>query len=357
MPLGKLTLHPGVDVIETPTLNEAQLSASMLIRFYKGLVQKRGGWIARTASITTNVINALKGWADLASNPWLGLGPDRPGGPNLFALRADGTVLDITPSPAPASPVYWSFDNYGQVLIAAPYQDQIYVWTPPTPPAVAIGGSSPTINHTILVVPQVQILLSLGSEIGGVFNGLLLRWSDAGDYTSWTPTATNQAGSYVIPQGSYIVGGLASGLAVLIWTDVGVTAMTYQGLPFVFGFQPIATGCGLFGPRAFGVIGTYILWLAVTLIPGAGPITLTPSGFFRMTLGATPPIPMECPVWDIFVANANFGEGFRLFVAVTEQFNEFELFFPLLTTSSFYRAGVIEWGSIKSQHTRQCLGL
>ena len=186
----------------------------------------------------------------------------------------------------------------------------------------------------------------LGQRLVVSPTGLLLRWSDAGDYTSWTPTATNQAGSYVIPQGSYIVGGLASGLAVLIWTDVGVTAMTYQGLPFVFVFpagrhwlRPVWSSCIRRdrNPISYGLLGQQTR---------AGPNTQTPIGFFRMTLGATPPIPMECPVWDIFVANANFCEGFRLFIAVTEQFNEFELFFPLLTTSSFYRAGVIEWPPI-----------
>ena len=346
MPFGTLKLKAGVDVIETPTYDAAQLTASMLIRFYKGLPQKRGGWIARTMVALLGKCNALHGWADLGVSTWLGIGTDHVSGSSLEVMNSVGVLTDITPTPAPVFPGVWSLDNFGQVLLAAPFESEIFSWTPGDPAAVAVGGSSPHNSGSILVMPQVQIVLSLSSETGTVFNPLLVRWCDAGDYTSWTPTATNQAGSYVIPQGSFIVGGIASGLNVLVWTDVGVTGMTYQGLPFVFGFQPIATGCGLFGRRSVGVIGTRVMWLAGT--SGIDPDNdSTPIGFFQMTLGATPPAPMECDVWDIFTANAEIADTDRFFMAVTEPFNEFELFFPLSHSSPFYVASSVEWGSIK----------
>lgn len=339
MPIGKLLLKPGVDVIETPTLNAAQLTTSMLIRFYKGLPQKRGGWVQRSATTFTGRASELHGWADLLGGAYLAVGA----GSKLY-VNTTTVLTDITPSPTPVSGL-WSEDNYGQVLIACPQSQKIYKWAPGDPAATAIGGSSPTDNNVILVVPQVQILLALGTETGGVFNPLLLRWSDAGDYTDFTPTATNQAGSYVIPQGSYIVGGLASGLTVLIWTDIGVTAMTYQGLPFIFGFQPIATGCGLFGRRTKGVIGTKVVWLAGQ--SSTGQTHTAPIGFFQMTLGATAPQLMECDVWDVMFANADFTLPGVFFMAVTEEFGEFELFFPLKTSSPFYVANSVEFGSIK----------
>lgn len=343
MPLGKLLLKPGVDVIETPTLNAAQLSQSMLIRFYKGLVQKRGGWAQRSSTVITGAVSELHGWSDLMGLAYLAAGAAA-GTVSLFINDDIGNITDITPTSPPGAAV-WSLDNFGQVLIANPEGQGIYEWTPGDPLATAVGGSSPTQNTSIISIPQVQIVAALGSEVGGVFNPLLIRWSDAGDYTSWTPTSTNQAGSYVVPQGSSLVGGLATGLTTLLWTDVGIGAMTYQGLPFVFGFQPLATGCGLFGRRAKGVIGNRVIWLAGEGKPGRP--TQRPIGFFQMSLGQTAPTPMECDVWDIMYANANFGLNELFFMAVTEAFNEFELFFPLLSTSPYYVVNSVQWGSIK----------
>lgn len=339
MPFGTLKMKPGVDVIETPTLNAAQLTTSMLIRFYKGLPQKRGGWVARSLIPISSGVSELHGWSDLAGAAHLGIGV----GNQLLENNSAGVTADITPTPPPFI-AFWSLDNFGEVLIANNNNALIYAWTPGTPAAIVIPGA-PTKTVSILVVPQVQMVLALGTEAGSVFNPTLLRWSDAGDYTSWTPTATNQAGSYVIPQGSAIIGGLAFGLNVLIWTDIGLTSMIYQGLPFVFGFQPIATGCGLFGRRTFGAMGTRVMWLAGH--GTAGEPNHFPTGFYEMVVGSTAPQPLECDVWDIFVENAEVSLPGVLFMAVTELFNEFELFFPLKATSPFYVAGSVLWGSIK----------
>jgi hypothetical protein len=73
----------------------------------------------------------------------------------------------------------------------------------------------------------------------------------------------------------------------------------------------------------------------------------SPIGFFQMVLGASAPQPLECDVWDILLANADFSLPEIFFMAVTEHFNEFELFFPIVTTSPFYVADSVEIGSIK----------
>ena len=347
MPFGTLKLKPGVDVIETPTLNAAQLTESMCIRFYKGLPQKRGGWAHRSNIHFAGRANELHGFSNFSFVSFLAVGTSTPAvQTNLYISDVSGGLTDITPSPAPPPGRQWSVDNFGEILVALVVNQKIYTWTPTDPAAVPMGGSSPTRSSSILVVPQVEMVAALGSETGGIFNPLLVRWCDAGNYLDWTPTATNQAGSYVIPQGSYIVGGYASGLTVLIWTDIGVTAMTYQGLPFVFGFQPLATGCGLFGRRTKAVIGTRVMWLAGK--GGAfGEPTAAPIGFFQMSLGATAPQPMECDVWDIFFDNAWFANPGAFFMGVTEEFSEFELFFPLSPSSPFFVPNSVEFGSIK----------
>ena len=74
-----LKLIPGVDVIKTPTLNEAALSSTNLVRFMPdrnnlGLVQKLGGWVAYFNSAYSSTIRALKGWADLNAVNHLAVG-------------------------------------------------------------------------------------------------------------------------------------------------------------------------------------------------------------------------------------------------------------------------------------------
>ena len=58
-----LRLIPGVDVIKTPTLNEAALSSTNLVRFMPdrnnlGLVQKMGGWVTYFTSAYSSPIRA-----------------------------------------------------------------------------------------------------------------------------------------------------------------------------------------------------------------------------------------------------------------------------------------------------------
>ena len=520
MPTAIVRLKPGVDVEESPTLNAAQITAANLIRYYAGLVQKRGGWQEMTATPLIGTCSGLHGWGDKLGDPYLAAGTEQ----RLEVLEG-GILFDITPlvhtsnvavsfttvistptvtitdatynpavgdwvyiptqvsvggliifgyyqvqtvpsgttytitaaSNATASvaaggavPVYdtlngfptvtvtlnghglldgetfealvsttvatvvifgayaitridansftitassnanatttagenggnvrleyllptgfaedtaltgwgigdfgagdwglssgaqatspmrqWALDNFGEDLIASPTNGKIYYWVPPDPtPAVVVDASAPIYNAWVFVMNQVQIIIAIGSEVGGTQEPLLIRWCDAGDFTAWTPTSTNQAGSFTVSQGSRLIGGLAVGLGAFIWSDVGVTQMTYQGLPFVFGIRPIATGCGLMGPRARAVSGSTIMWLSS-------------HGFFLMDIGGGTPSAIECSVWDILVNNWDLGQPGQFVLGANDLTNEFELFFPLATTSEFYVAASVTRGSVK----------
>lgn len=229
----------------------------------------------------------------------------------------------------------WALDNFGQDLIASPTGGKIYFWVPPTEtPATIVNASAPIYNNWVLVLSQARIVMALGSEVGGTQEPLLIRWSDAGDFTAWTPTSTNQAGSYTVAQGSRVVGGLALGLGAFIWTDVGILQASYQNLPFIIRFNPIATGCGLMGPRARAVSGSTIMWLSN-------------HGFFLMDIGGGTPAAIECSVWDVLVNNWNLEQPGQFVLGANDLTNEFELFFPLSTSSASYVAGQVTYGSIK----------
>lgn len=229
----------------------------------------------------------------------------------------------------------WSLDNFGQVLIASPSNGGIYQWTPPNiSPAAVVSSTAPLYNEAVFVLSQAQIVVALGAEVFGVQQPLLIRWSDAGDYTDWTPTVDNEAGSFTIPYGNKLVGGLAAGLTAILWTDDSVYAMTYQGLPFVFGFQPIAQRCGLIGPRCFAVIGQIIFWIS-------------PHGFFEMSMGGGAPTLVPCDVWDILYDNWDLSQPGLFHMGESPTHNEFELHFPIASSSPLYVVGSITRGTIK----------
>lgn len=74
MPMGSVKFKPGILVEPTPTLNEAGLSQSNLIRFREGMVEKLGGWAKYVNSAMNSAVRALNSWQDLYGNDRLGVG-------------------------------------------------------------------------------------------------------------------------------------------------------------------------------------------------------------------------------------------------------------------------------------------
>jgi hypothetical protein len=188
---------------------------------------------------------------------------------------------------------YITLDNWGEFLVAIPTRSPVYIWRPQDGPQTPMmnTGSAPQANIAGFVASQQQILVLLGTVNFGtdLFDPMLVRWSDAGDYTDFIPAAENQAGSSRLQIGSTLVAGLPVAGRNLIWSDLAVYSMQYQGLPFVFGIQPIGVNCGLIGPHAFGTQGDITAWMSQ-------------NQFFVLTGGGAPQ-PIPCSVWDIVFPN------------------------------------------------------
>ena len=104
MPHASFKLLPGVDQNKTPTLNEAAISESQLIRFIPdrtlgGLVQKLGGWTRYFASSIGSLVRCLWAWEDTNANSYLAVGADGipAGGGGALNVIANGGNSDITP--------------------------------------------------------------------------------------------------------------------------------------------------------------------------------------------------------------------------------------------------------------------
>ena len=212
----------------------------------------------------------------------------------------------------------YTSDNWGDILLVCPANGQIFQYQPGFQVTNAYAvANAPAINGGIFVSTQQQILVAWGSSIveavGSLQNPLLVQWSDSGDYTTWTPSSTNQAGNYVIPSGTKIVGGMATPNQNLIWTDIDCWSMNYLGFPLVYGFNKIAAGAGLISSHAAQQLGGNVYYMG-------------PQNFYSLTSSGLAVMP--CPVWDFVFQNLNPNYVQNVRAMPNTPFNEAGWLFP-----------------------------
>lgn len=189
----------------------------------------------------------------------------------------------------------WTSDNYGQIYIACPQGGGIYFWDPSGGfTTTQIIQQGPPYNNGIFVSMAQQILIAYGSSvhegIGWQLQPLLVQWSDSGNFQQWTPLTTNQAGNFVIPTGSKIVGGMAVANQNFLWTDLDLWAMSYIGPPLVYSFNKIGAGAGLISSHGAQQFRGSVYWMG-------------PTNFYSYTSNGAAVMP--CPVWDSVFQNLN----------------------------------------------------
>lgn len=273
-----------------------------------GVFAMNGGLVSLRYFLAQGPVSATSGY---------GIGTYSSGGYSTGSTTTQQTGTNITATD-------WTLDNWGQVLLACPDGDGIYQWTPNSGLQNAeFIGTAPAKNTGIFIATEIQIAIAFGSttdlDIGIDQDPLLVKWSAQGDYTDWTVTLNNQAGSRRLSTGSKIVGGLAAPQFNLLWTDIGLWAMNYIGFPDVFGFNPIGYGCGLVGKHAHGRLGSNIYWMSQ-------------SDFF--VLGGGAPQSMPCTVWDKVFQDLNATYQHKSWAWPNSPFNEIWWFYPRASTNA-----------------------
>lgn len=224
------------------------------------------------------------------------------GGTLTFTSYATGSATD------------WSLGNWGETLISCPRDNGIYQWDPQLGSASsALIPTAPIANQGMFIaMPQRQIV-AYGSTYNGIQQPLLVRWCDIGNFNVWSPQVTNQAGSYFIPKGSRIVGGIQGPQQGLIWTDLGVWAMQYVSQPYIYQFNEIGAGCGMVAEKAAGAINGDVYWMGL-------------KQFFKLAGSGVEPV--NCPVWDVVFQNLNMDYADNIRVAVNSSFHEIAWYYP-----------------------------
>lgn len=335
-----ITLPPGVYKNGTDYQAKGRWFDSSLVRWYEDTIRPVGGWRKRSNNAVSGKCRGMLAWRDNSNDRWIALGTHT----NLYVMTEAGTLSDITPvgftagradatfnngfgggpygsyaygvarpdsgSIDPATT--WTMDTWGQYLIACSNDDgKLLEWQLSTGSDAAALANAPIDNKAVMVTEE-RFVFALGA--GGV--GRKVQWCDQEDNTLWTPAITNQAGDFELETPGTLMAGKRLRGVNLLFTDVDVHTANYVGPPFVYGFERIASGCGLIGPQAVAAVESVAFWMS-------------PAGFFIYD-GFVKPI--SCDVLDYVFTNLNDAQKSKVYAVANNQYGEVWWFYPSATS-------------------------
>jgi hypothetical protein len=177
-----------------------------------------------------------------------------------------------TSASAPIPLRIWNQYNYGEDLLYGPRGAGLYYWDSSAGTGVrginitTVGDAdTPTVQNYFTVSDVSRFVIVFGTNDYGsaVLDPMLIRWSDQEDYTTWTPAATNQAGSVRLSHGSEIITAIQTRQETVVFTDSAVYSLQYLGPPIVWGVQLLGDNISIVGPNAAIVASGAIYWMGV----------------------------------------------------------------------------------------------
>ena len=233
---------------------------------------------------------------------------------NYFSWNAAASGDIVT------APGLWSLDNFGNKLIATINGGESFEWdsnpTGANNTRATIISGAPTASAFSLVSTPDRHLIFFGTEttIGtsSTQDPMFIRFSSQEDINTYTPSATNTAGTQRLADGSKIVGAIRGRDAIYIWTDTALFIMRFVGPPFTFSFQQVGTNCGLIGQNAAVEVDGTAYWMSE-------------NGFFRYT-GKLESLP--CLVEDHVYDDINTIPKQHINAGLNNLFGEVMWFYP-----------------------------
>lgn len=361
-----ITIGPGIVTDETVTaINTGNWADASLVRFWRGLPQTINGWEANTSDTFSGICRGLFAWRDNAGLLNIAIGTHT----GLYVWN-DGTIYNITPateallleddtellleddtslllessffagnengyggagygigpygtgdygepSDLDTFPLTWSFDSFGQNLIACPRGQAIFIWENDTAAVATRIVGAPTRNTWVGVTKERQIIAyGTAEELSGNYNPRCVRWSDFESSTTWTTTPTNNAGEYILEGSGRLVSARKTAAGSFVWTESELFFQTFLGDPSqTFLFQRQGTGCGLIGPNAATVAGSTAYWVTPAI------------EFMAAGIGAEPQA-LQSPLRRELSDNLAPVQQEKIYAAPLSRFDEIWWFYP-----------------------------
>ena len=230
-------------------------------------------------------------------------------------------------------PGNWSLDNFGQVLVATIFNGKTFTWNagatnPRTIRASqSTSGSStsanPTATRFTLVSDRDRHLFHFGTEttIGDTTtqDPMFVRFSDQEDLNTYTPTATNTAGTFRLDTGNEIKAALQGKDYVFVITDLAAYVIQFVGPPFTFSVRQVGTNCGCIGQHAATFVNGAVFWMG------------TQGGFFAFD-GTVKSLPSLVEDFVFSTDGNNLGLNFNssdvIFAGSNNLYTEVNWFYP-----------------------------
>lgn len=336
MPLIPLTLPPGIYRNGTEYQASNRWHDASLVRWTGGTMRPVGGWRTRDA-LGTTAPRAAMAWQDLGGNRRYAAGFHDA----LVVALSSGITADITPTDLVAGDIdaavntgygggfygfetygtaradkgnygeatTWALDNWGENLVACSLADgRLLEWTLDTAVKAAPIANAP-INNLSVVVTYERFIFALGA--GG--DPRKVQWCDREDNTTWTPSTTNEAGDIDLQTPGQIMCGVRTRGQTLILTDMDAHAATYQGPPFVYGFERVGSACGALSRKSIAAVDGGVYWMGRR-------------GFHLYAGGAVQDVP--CEVADYVFSDINSAQVSKVCGVPNQQFDEIWWFYP-----------------------------
>ena len=216
-------------------------------------------------------------------------------------------------------PGLWSIDNFGNKIIALIHNKQVFEWNADLANANAtratIISGAPTASRDMIVSTPDRHLVFFGTEttIGdqSTQDQMFIRFSNQEDINTYTPTATNTAGTQRLADGSRIMGAVRGRDAIYVWTDTALFTQRFIGPHFTFGFAQVGTNCGLIGQNAAVEVDGAAYWFSE-------------NGFFKYA-GALQTLP--CLVEDFVYDDLNTTANQLINAGLNNLFGEINWFY------------------------------
>ena len=233
-------------------------------------------------------------------------------------------------------PGNWSLDNFGEILVGTIRNNKSFQWNPSVSNslgtrATVISGA-PTKSVMSLMSDRDRHLIILGTEptiASGTQDKMFIRFSDQENFSDYTPTSVNTAGTFRIDNCTKIVGGVNAGSYNLILTDTAAYSMRFIGPPFTFGIEQAGANCGLISQHGIVAVNGVVYWMGQ-------------AGGFYLYDGTVKKIP--CSVEDFVFTTTdtndlglNFDASDVIFAGYNSLFGEINWFYPSATTNQINR--------------------
>lgn len=219
-------------------------------------------------------------------------------GVNYYAVNVSGSTFNLATT-AGGSPITTTGSQSGTHYIST----RGY-------PVTSMAGATgvPTVQSFIFISDINRFVFAFGANDYGstVQDPMLIRWADQESVTDWTPSATNQAGSIRLSDGSEIITAIQTRQEIVTLTDSAVYSLQYLGAPAVWGSQLLGNNISIIGPNAVSQASGVVYWMGK-------------DKFYKYDGRVQT---LRCDLRQYIYSNINLQEGIQVCSGTNEGFNE-----------------------------------